>query len=541
MADIGTVRVDDEMQKLRQGAFIDQPGQTDEAVKVRTAQEETETKPAQSAEAEDSDGEQKAGTEKPGADNKAEEDEPKPVPRKPNMKVTISSDSMTAVIEFSRISTEIIPPTEDEVRAALKEKGVDWGIDDKYLSHICLHVPFTGPVEIAKGVRATVGRDGYLKYLIETKRDLKPKERPDGTMDYYDLGYIQSVVKDQPLCEVHDPEKGQDGHNVYGMVLEGIYGKSVDVPIGKNTRFDKENNLVRSEVDGHAEIGAKGVIDVNNVLKISGSVDNSTGNLFFVGDIIIGKDVTSGFKVESQGSIMIQGTVEGAYIKAKGDITVGQSINGMNRARITTEGNLRCKYIQYCHVETGESIYAECIMHATIECGGSMELSGRRGSIIGGKLVISKALHAKAIGTESHVATHITVAGGGLLHNKRILDIKKQINAVDTETIMLVQTMNWCESLLKKGMELKPFQLNAYEHGRDRIEAIKVERAEKLAALEESQRELNKVDPAESYVMCSGRIHTGVKITFGIHTLTVQASFANSRVFLSEGEIIISS
>lgn len=468
------------------------------------------------------------------------EPEPEPEPQKPIITVTVSNDSLTASINFSRIATETIPPTEDEVYAALSEKGVVWGIDEKYLKHICGHTPYGITVDIASGVTAKIGKDGYLKYLINTKKDMRPKERPDGTVDYYDLGFIQNVKKDQPLCEVHLPEKGADGHNVYGSVLEGMYGREADVPIGKNTRYDKERNLVISEVDGNAEVSVKGLIDVHDVLKIPGNVDNSTGNLFFVGDIIIGKDVASGFKVESQGNIIVQGTVEGAHLNAKGDITVGQSINGMNRARIIAGGSLKCKYIQYCHVETGENIYAESVMHCTIECSGNMELSGKRGSLIGGKLVIAKALNAKNVGTESHVATHVTVAGGGLTHNKRILDIKKEINALDTELIMLVQTMNWCESLLKKKIALKPFQLNAYEHGKVRLGGIKEDREKKVEALQESQRELNNVNPADCYIKCAGKIHTGVKIMFGMHTLSVKSSFANCRVYLYEGEIIVS-
>lgn len=470
----------------------------------------------------------------------AAQPEPEFEAKKPIITVSVTGDSLTATIEFSRISTEVIPLTEEDIREALTQKGVVWGIDEKYLPQICTRTPFGFAVEIAKGVPAKIGKDGYLKYLIETKRDMRPKARPDGTVDYYDLGYIQSVKKGQPLCEVHEPEKGADGHNVYGIVLEGMFGRTSDNPIGKNTSFDKERGLVVSDVDGNVEVTPKGIIDVHDVLKIPGSVDNSTGNLSFVGDIIIGKDVASGFKVESQGNIIVQGTVEGAHLNAKGDITVGQSINGMNRARIISGGNVKCKYIQYCHVESGENIYSESIMHCTIECSGSIELAGKRASLIGGRTVIAKVLNAKTIGTESHVATHITMAGGGLLHNKLILDLKKQIHAIDTETIMLVQTMNWCESLLKKGIPLKPFQVNAHEHGLVRLGQIKEERAGKIAALEESQRELNNINPAECYIKCSGRIHTGVKIMFGMHTLPVKSSYLNSRVYLLEGQIIVS-
>lgn len=521
MPNMGAFTVDNELQRLK--------GQDSDAAETSAPEEEAGAEPQ---------GEEVSAAETDAAAEPEEEE--KPVPQKPVITVTVSSDSLTATMSLSRIALETLPPTEEDIRAALDEKGIVWGIDEKYLKHICEHPTYGVDMEIAKGVTAQTGNDGYLKYLIETKKDLRPKVRPNGTIDYYDLGYIQNVRKDQSLCEVHLAEKGADGHNVYGLVLEGKYGREADIPCGQNTVYDKEINMVVSTVDGNAEVDARGTIDVHDVLQIPGNVDNSTGNLFFVGDIVIGKDVASGFKVESEGNIIVNGTVEGAHLSAKGDITIAQSINGMNRARIIAAGNLTCKYIQYCHIETGASIFSEGIMHSTIECGGNMELGGKRGSLIGGKLIIAKALIAKTIGTESHVATHVTVAGAGLVHNKRILSLKKEINALDTELIMLVQTMNWCESLIKKKIALKPFQVNAFEHGKTRLDSIKGEREQKIQLLEESQRELHNVDPAECYIKCVGRIHTGVKIMFGMHTLSVNASFANSRVSLCEGEILIS-
>lgn len=502
-------------------------------------QEEAQSQPEEKA-VSGSDGE---ATAEPG-DGAASEPvgeipEPEPPPQKPVISVKCAGDGMRAEIELSRVSKDTLPPTKEDIEAALAEKGVVYGINEKYLSQLCERPFFNVPIEVAKGLPAQTGKDGYLKYLVETERGLRPKERSDGTMDYYDLGFIHNVSKGDVLCEVHSAEKGEDGCSIFGIVLEGRFGKSTETPIGKNTEFDKENSVIVAMTDGNVVVSPKGIIDVHNVLNISGNVDNSTGNIIFSGDVIIQKDVASGFKVETSGNIVVKGSVEGASLNAKGNISVNQGINGMDLAKITVGGSLKCKYIQNCHIEAGEDIYADTIMFCTIECNGNIFLAGKRGALIGGKTVIAKTLVAKSLGTDTHVPTHVTMAAVGLKHNEEILELKKAIVNLDKELISLIQTMNWCKDLSEKG-KLKPFQANAYEQAKARQVAILTERPKKIKALEDAQNELLDIIPEESFIKCSSHVHTGVRIIFGMQTLNVQASFMNSRVYFADGQITVS-
>ncbi len=466
--------------------------------------------------------------------------QPENAPQKPTISILVTGDGLTAKVEFSRTATNTLNPKFEDIMAALDDKGITYGIDTKYIQHLAQRPAFGTMLDVAHGKKPTVGKDGYLKYFVKMTKDMRPKERNDGTIDYCDLGYIEEVKTGQVLCEVHAPEKGEDGANVYGAIWDGIYGRAVDAPIGKNTKYVKETGDIVSEVNGNVDVTPNGIINVFDILTIPGNVDTTTGNLHFGGDIIVMKDVISGFKIESQGNIIVKGTVEGAHVIARGDITVNQSINGMNRARIIAQGNVKCKYIQNCHMEVTGSIYADSILHSTIECDGSVELTGRRGSVMGGKLTVARVLSAESIGTESHLATHIIVAGGGLSHNKRINELRKILNALDTEQIMMTQTMNWCKDLLKKGIALKPFQVNAYEHGKVRMDKIEEERKENLRLLSESQSELDKVNPADCYIKCFGNIYPGVKFMFGTQAMAIRTETMRSRVYLNEGEIRVS-
>jgi uncharacterized protein (DUF342 family) len=281
----------------------------------------------------------------------------------------------------------------------------------------------------------------------------------------------------------------------------------------------------------------KGIIDVLDVLKIAGNVDNATGNIFFGGDVIVGKDVASGFKIISKGNIIVHGTVEGATLDAKGDITIGEGINGMDRAKIVAGGTLRCKFIQNCSISVTGDVYSDSIIFCSLECSGSVELTGKRGGIVGGKTVIAGGLTAKVLGNDKHVPTVITMAAVGLQHNEKIMDIKKRISQVDSEMVTLVQTMNWCEDLIKND-KLKPFQATAYENAKSRHEQLLTERPNLEKLLESTQQELLYISADDSFIKCHGRVHGGVRIIFGMDMLNVTTSFVHSRIYMLEGEIV---
>lgn len=469
----------------------------------------------------------------------AEAPPPPPPPQKPAIFVTVGREALSASIELRRVSEEVLDLTKEDIMNALAEKAVNSGIDEESVNRLCTAPPYGVPVEVARGKAAEKGEDGTVKYMVEKKRELRPSIGADGLADYRDLGLIHNVEQGQTLCEIIHPTKGENGFTVYGAVLEGTIGREAAVPTGKNTVYDEERSVVIAELNGNVEVAPNGVINVQDVLKINGNINNATGNINFVGDVVITGDVSSGFKVISKGDITIKGTVEGAILNAEGNITVGGAINGMGSARITAAKSLRCKNIQNCSIVTGEDIYADSIMYCVVECGGNMELSGKHGTLIGGKNTIAKALTAKMIGTQSHVATNITMAGGGLKHNEKIGEIKREITALENEMVSLVQTITWCQELLTTKRELKLFQLKAFEKARTRLPQARVDLDKKNIELNDAQRALIQIRPEDTYIKCSDRVHSGVKIIFGIQTMTVQSSFVNSRVYFADGEITV--
>jgi uncharacterized protein (DUF342 family) len=82
-----------------------------------------------------------------------------------------------------------------------------------------------------------------------------------------------------------------------------------------------------SEIMGRPEI-KEGVISVYEVFETSADVDVTTGNIDFVGDVIIKGNINDGMKVKSGGNVLLLGSITGGEIEAAGDVTVYKNVIG---------------------------------------------------------------------------------------------------------------------------------------------------------------------------------------------------------------------
>jgi len=82
------------------------------------------------------------------------------------------------------------------------------------------------------------------------------------------------------------------------------------LPRGKNVLLAEDGLSLLAGIDGRVEI-IDGKIHIYAVYEVSGNVDNSTGNIDFVGNVIIHGNVLTGFEVKSGGYIEVSGRVRG--------------------------------------------------------------------------------------------------------------------------------------------------------------------------------------------------------------------------------------
>ena len=78
---------------------------------------------------------------------------------------------------------------------------------------------------VAKGTREVDGIDGYYDYNFDSNLDGKPKMLPDGSVDYWSVHSIESVVAGQVIAVYHPAIEGQDGMNIKGKPISARRGR----------------------------------------------------------------------------------------------------------------------------------------------------------------------------------------------------------------------------------------------------------------------------------------------------------------------------
>jgi len=278
---------------------------------------------------------------------------------------------------------KLIPPeggkmlTIDDVYNFLNQQGIVFGIDDHAIREMLEKRQYGSEICVANGQEPENGRNGRLVYHVDFKREHKPMIREDGTVDYRHLDLITNVEKGQVLVSMVPPTEGKPGKTVTGHVVAARPGKAVALPKGKNVVISKNKLELIAAIDGKADL-IDGKVHVFAVYEIKQNVDNSTGNIDFVGNVIIKGNVLTGFEVKAGGYIEVWGVVEGARLIAKGDVVLKQGMQGMEKGFIQSERNVIAKFIENGSVYAKGDILVEAIMHSTVKCGGKINVAGKK-------------------------------------------------------------------------------------------------------------------------------------------------------------------
>ncbi|KXZ39796.1 hypothetical protein SAMN05661008_00526 [Alkalithermobacter thermoalcaliphilus JW-YL-7 = DSM 7308] len=394
----------------------------------------------------------------------------------------------------------------------LKRNNVVYGVNEDLLETMISHRMYNSPVKIAQGLDPIKGEDGFIKYYFNINTKPTAKTLEDGTIDFKELGYVENIKKGTVLAEKFPPKNGIDGVNVLGETVKAPVGKYVDFKIGKNVQISEDGFKLISTEDGRIDF-KDGKIEINTVLNIPSNVDAATGNIRFNGDIVINGDVKSNFLVQADGNIEINGVVEGAIIKSKGNLIVKGGIRGNEKANIYCGKDLTCKYIENAKVICEGDIVTDFILHSVISSGNNVTVSGKKGMIAGGSIQAKNEVLAKVIGSPMGTATSIEVGTDPKLKLKLDTYIQEKQN-IQKNMEDLLQKIN----LFKKNMgnsfiseerkQILVKSLSLYKQLSENLELINKE----IKAVEEKINNLN-----QGKVIVQDKIYSGSKIKIGIY------------------------
>lgn len=419
----------------------------------------------------------------------------------------------------------------DMLTSALDTAGVKHGISNDMLKRLA-HIPeYDRWVEVAHASAPVHGDEAKLDFTFNLERNMQPKERPDGTVDYRDLDIVANVRTGDILCVRTPATSGIPGTTVTGNTIPAKPGHDRPVPAGKNTKVSEDGLTLFSAISGQPHYdGSK--ISVLSVFEVPEDVGLATGNVSFVGDVVVKGSVAVGFKVEADGDIDVYGVVEGGTLISRGNVTVR---SGMKKnASVKAEGSVTTRFVESSSVYSGGNIIAESLIHSKVTCRGDITLSGGKGIIMGGHILAGRSIEARTIGSDSAAPPLIEIsADPELLQKERFL--KQSLTELKPEIDKLDSLMDLFEQYADMG-RLTP----------DKEEQMRLAKAKlvtSLARKQEAEDELSYIAVQlvwqdRGFIRCSERIFHGTKLQMGKSVLVIENNMDHCRFVCRENKII---
>ncbi|WP_084604959.1 FapA family protein [Desulfonatronum thioautotrophicum] len=359
----------------------------------------------------------------------------------------------------------------------------------------------------------------YLKHHFDpdfNHLNIKANARGNEQVDHLNRGYVHNVVEDQVLAELIPIDDNlPEGVNPRFILEEPVF------PAGANTRIDPQNpSLLLAESNGYVYIDPDGRICVKSLLNIRRDVDYATGNISFIGDVVIHGSVRSGFKVKGR-NILVKGPVEAATLEAAQSIQVEAGVKGDKRAELRAKASIKVKFCENALLSAGKNILVE-------------------GSCLHSRLIVGNALaiRDKLIGSEVLCRRMVRVGaqlGGGL-------------STITTLTLgydpFLMQKISELESTittLKTRREVLSNPKTREPGNRPEQDQLLRELDQQLAVLDKQRiawaEQIATTDWAACAVIVPGEVRPGVELSIGQYYESVSDYLYNVRMILQKEQI----
>lgn len=343
--------------------------------------------------------------------------------------------------------------TVESLQKALDERGVKYGIDESALKKLADEKKYGLETLIARGTEAVDGKDGYYDYNFNCNFDKKPLIKPDGTVDYWSVKSIESVVQDQVIAEYHPCVEGTDGKTVTGKPIPAKRGRE-QLPL-KGKGFERrDDNTYVALMSGKIETQNDRVV-ILPVHELSGNADLSSGNIDFHGDVVIHGSVESGVIVKASGTITVDGIVEACTLEAGKDIILRSGMLGGNKASVKTKGSITAKFFEFTRIECAGDIRADVLMDCQVQCFGKIIMNGKRGSIIGGLTHGVCGIEVTTLGNDAEKKT-VIMAGASPEEYAKLKQLEKTIQELSQGLVQIDEGLRKFEELEKaRGVSYK--------------------------------------------------------------------------------------
>lgn len=417
------------------------------------------------------------------------------------------------------------PPSRDSLDLQLKDKGVVFGIDHERIAQLEKEMEQgvfpKEPLSVAEALKPTNGENGRFELKFNTETSLKPKENPDGSLDYKNIDIIASVSKGDTLATLLPPTKGVPGKDILGHVLPAGDGVPAVLPVGANTEISPDNpNLLVSTADGNVSFTGT-LVEVNEGYTIKGNVDYATGNVRYKKSVTVGGDVVSGFSVTCGGDLQVNGTIEDCDITTGGNVLCRAGFVGTGKGLIESRGDINVGFLKNQKIRSRGSVsIARESINGSVSSRKAIYVHGNPLSIAGGCYIARDLVDLHTVGNISGVKSIIEV-GLDYVLQEELVKTEHQLNETTDNLRKILDTYKKYERLaaVKKG-KLPPREIELYE----KIKVTLVKYQSQIKALESRIQVINSkmYNIHRACVKIRGTAHPGTIIRIGERHLLVK-------------------
>jgi uncharacterized protein (DUF342 family) len=399
----------------------------------------------------------------------------------------------------------------------LRNNRVVYGVNEEFLREFADRPFYKEKVLVAEGTRSVNGRDAYIQYNFETDQSkLKLKEGSNGRIDFKDLNIIKNVVENQPLARKIPPETGTMGRTVTGKVIPAKNGKDISLPLGKNVHIGDDEAAIIADINGQVVL-AGGKINVEPIYTVQGDVNLKTGNIIFLGTVIINGNVEDGFSVKAAGNIEVNGTVEKAELDAEGDIIVHQGITGKSSGFVRAGRSIWARFIENAVIESGNMVVvSDGIINSQVDAYKRIICQGKRAHIVGGRLRASEEINAKILGSPTSGTETVCEVG---IDPKSKVQLEKLLAAKEEMEKQLDDIQRNLQTLIniKKQRKSLPEDKEAY------MRELMDKRQLLATDLQKANEDINKIQEFLNTIKARGKISASSKVYPGVKILIKDA------------------
>jgi uncharacterized protein (DUF342 family) len=420
---------------------------------------------------------------------------------------------------------------------ALNHKGVVVGIKDDAISKALEDEAYNSLILVAEGVRPKSGDDARVIYNFRTEKKVQLEEDEKGQVDFKDLDLVENVVAGQLLATKIPATEGREGRTITNKILPEKSGKDIELLPGKNTELSPDGMNIIATINGQVVL-QNGKVNVEPVFEVKGNVDMHTGNILFLGTVIVRGNVEDGFSIKAAGDIEIKGSVGKCLLDSEGDVHIKQGVMGKLDGTIKSGGSVWAKFLEQVHVVADKSVFVQDgIMHCQVDATEKVICFGKRATIVGGRIRAGEFVNTKTLGSVSFTETIVEV-GIDPKSRQRLYDLEKE-KAKSEETVeklvMNISTLENQQKMKRAFTEEKQKLLDKMTTTRDEVTA-------RLGEIREEMEELRsylKLLKTIGNVSVSKNVYPGVKIGIKDVYYDVKNEFKYVTMILDGGRIRI--